>query len=135
MRIYSRDNNSFITFKVLSSLKNSIILLATISPTSWTDTNSSKVAFSRFSKDSNLFTKSLAVLTPTLGIPKEYKNASKVQSLLFLWHLKDFVLSLAQTYLNLIIFHILIYKDLIYLLYQAFQIIALLFFLKNQLYS
>ena len=58
-----------------SSLKNVSTSRATISPTSETETNSSNVAFFNPSIDLNLLTKSLAVLTPTLGIPRAYINA------------------------------------------------------------
>ena len=64
-----KASNSFIVFIAFSSLKNSITPLATISPTSWTATNSSKVAFFKFSKDLKVLTKSFAVFTPTFGIP------------------------------------------------------------------
>ena len=67
-------NNSSIVFNTFSSWKNSNTHLATISPTSWTEINSSNVAFFNPSIDLNLFTKSLAVLTPTFGIPSEYIN-------------------------------------------------------------
>lgn len=63
--------------------KNSVILWATISPTSWMAVNSSSVACSTFSRVPNACARSRAVFRPTLGIPRANRKASKGQLLLF----------------------------------------------------
>ena len=66
-----------------SNEKNSVMLWATMSPTSSRATSSACVALDTFSSVPNAFAKSRAVLRPIFGMPTAKRNASSSQCLLF----------------------------------------------------